>query len=102
MMVGRKWIFRPLVESLDDDELYHVAKILAIADSRRLFEHDFPDRTKRVDATTARKNRVRARNSLAKMAAKLGEPDGENEVSRPYRAFLKAWRGSKWKSKGRN
>jgi len=101
-MAGRKWIFKPLVEPLADDVLYHVAKILHEADDKGMFDFDFPDQTQPVDAATAKRNRKRARDSLAKMTAKLGEPDGHNEVTVPFRAFFKAWSGSRWKAAGKN
>ena len=80
--------YGPLIKALEDDELYHVSKII-----RRAVDDGFFDNED--DPKAARK---RARSALANHALKLGDPDGEVEVTKPYRAFYPAWFGRTWKT----
>lgn len=96
-MAGRKWKYKPLIDVLNDDELYNVGKIIRYAESLGMFEQDLDSGRDLVgdDKKRAMKN---ARSALANMTyTRLPEPDGEVEVSKPYRAYYPAWLGKTWK-----
>ena len=86
-MVKHLWKYGGLIEPLADNELYHVAKIIHLGVDSGFFDQED-------DPKAAKK---RARSALANHALKLGEPDGEIEVTKPYRAFYPAWFGKTWK-----
>ena len=86
-MVKTIWKYGELIQALDDNELYHVAKILRHGEAIGFFQ-------KFSDLKLAKK---RARSALSNHALKLGPPEGEIEVTRPYRAFFPAWYGKTWK-----
>ena len=93
---GRPWKYKPLVDRLDDSELYTVSRIVSEAQEAGLFAVDFDD-GKPLTPDQQRAAKKRARSALANMTKKLGEPNGEVEVQKPYRAFYPAWHGSTWK-----
>ena len=97
MKTGRPWKYKPLIDRLEDSQLYHVGKIIQEAKSAGLFEFDLdePDRSlSEQDKKRATKN---ARSALANKTTALPPPDGEIEVTRPYKSFYRAWLGSTWK-----
>ena len=98
-MAGRKWKYRPLVDALDDDALYNVAKIIRLAEEKGLFEYDLDTGRRLVDEDKKRAMK-NARSALANLTyIRLPEPDGEIEVLTPYRAYYPAWLGKTWKGK---
>jgi len=101
-MVGRRWKYKPLVEALDDDVLYHVAKIVNDGDSGGLFDFSFEDRSKPVTEDEKALAKKRARSALSVIAKKLPAPEGEVEAFVPYRAYIPAWYGRTWKAVGKN
>lgn len=96
-MAGRKWKYRNLIETLEDNELYHVSKIIRDAEDRGFFDHHI-DTGRPLEGKDQLRAIRNARAALGNMAAsKMPEADGEVEVTEPYKAFYRAWYGRTWK-----
>ncbi len=97
-MVGRPWKYRPLIQTLKDDELYNTSKVVRHGEALGLFDVSFDDPERQLSGDEKRRAMKNARSALANMVvAKLPEPDGEIEVTKPYRSFYPAWYGHTWK-----
>jgi len=96
-MAGRPWKYKQLIEILDDDELYTTGKIIRRAEGLGLFDRDFDD-SRKLNPMEKRKAKTNARSAISIMAnKKMPEPDGEIEVTKPYKATYRAWTGRTWK-----
>ena len=97
--MGRPWKYNRLIEALEEDELYHTAKVIKHGVSVGLFDHSFDEEAKALTGAQRTQAMKNARSSLAHFAArhlpKL--PDGYLEVTKPYRGTFPLFYGRTWK-----
>jgi len=97
--MGRPWKYDLIIQALEDEELYHTAKVIKHGEAAGLFDHSFDDEGIPLSAREKKQAMKNARSSLAHFAAKRlpKDPDGFLEVTKPYRGTFPVYYGRTWK-----
>ena len=96
--MARPWKYDILIETLEDDVLYHTAGIIKHCAQQDLFDFSFDYEGKKLSAQEKEHAMKKARSSLSTFASKyLDEPDGFNDAPPPSWTKYPAYFGKTWK-----
>ena len=97
--MARPWKYDKLIEALDDDALYHTARIIRHCDDLGLFTYSFDYEGRKLSSQEKEYAMKKARSAISTFASKyLGHPEGFNEASKPSRVLYPAYFGKTWKN----
>ena len=98
--MARPWKYDQLIRTLEDETLYHTARVINSGEQQGLFDFSFDDETKSLSEIEKRNVMKNARSSLAHFVVKHlpQEPDGYVKSEGKSRAKYPAWYGKRWKS----